>query len=447
MVQLTYYTLSALSFLLFIYVAYISLREKALRAVKMALISGTLLALVFLLCAFKSPAYPELFTGILLFLSLIFVALLVPFGGFQKFETAIPTRQIDERDTMFSRNELLPETEQYTNYYCKNPEKLKKDEKFRNKPGLLSPDSVYYEPKTFRAARVNGNILNRVKQNTYFPAVRIPQKQEKKDLTKFLKAWSLQLGAHSAGITTLKNTHFYSHKGRGNRYGETITNSHTHALAFTVEMNHQLVQSAPRGTMIMESTQQYLSSGIIALQVAEYLSEMGYEARAHIDGNYEVVCPLVARDAGLGEIGRMGLLMTPKLGPRVRIAVVTTNAPLQESKFRPDASVIDFCTLCKKCATACPSKSIPFNHRSHVEGSLRWQINSETCFTYWTTIGTDCGKCMQVCPYSHPNNALHNVIRWGIRNNWLFRRIALLFDDFFYGKHHGHQKFPSWIKQ
>jgi len=160
-----------------------------------------------------------------------------------------------------------------------------------------------------------------------------------------------------------------------------------------------------------------------------------------------VVCPLVARDAGLGEIGRMGLLMTPKLGPRVRLAVVTTNAPLQENKTRLDTSVIDFCALCKKCATACPSQSIPHEGRSQIEGALRWQIHSETCFTYWATIGTDCGKCMQVCPYSHPNNALHNSIRWGIGNNWLFRRLALAFDNLFYGKHHGSQKIPSWIKQ
>lgn len=64
------------------------------------------------------------------------------------------------------------------------------------------------------------------------------------------------------------------------------------------------------------------------MQLAEFMRSIGYPARAHIDGSYRVVCPLVARDAGLGEIGRMGLLMTPELGPRVRIAVVTTDLPL-----------------------------------------------------------------------------------------------------------------------
>ena len=37
----------------------------------------------------------------------------------------------------------------------------------------------------------------------------------------------------------------------------------------------------------------------------------------------------------------MGLLMTPRLGPRVRIAVVTTDLELLPDKATPDASMID----------------------------------------------------------------------------------------------------------
>ena len=63
-----------------------------------------------------------------------------------------------------------------------------------------------------------------------------------------------------------------------------------------------------------------------------------------------MIAPLVARDAGLGEIGRMGLLMTPRLGPRVRLGVVTTDLPLAPNEAGDDLSVLDFCTRCKKCA-------------------------------------------------------------------------------------------------
>jgi ferredoxin len=96
--------------------------------------------------------------------------------------------------------------------------------------------------------------------------------------------------------------------------------------------------------------------------------------------------------------------------------------------------MIDFCERCLKCADACPSKSISFEGRKEIDGVKRWQINSESCFTYWCTAGTDCAICMRSCPYSHPDNFLHNIVRAGIKQSVLFRELALKMDDFFYGR-------------
>ncbi len=70
-------------------------------------------------------------------------------------------------------------------------------------------------------------------------------------------------------------------------------------------MDHELISAAPAGAVVMESAREYLQSGVIATQMALTLRNLGYEASSHIDGNYDLICPLVARDAGLGEIGRM----------------------------------------------------------------------------------------------------------------------------------------------
>ena len=74
--------------------------------------------------------------------------------------------------------------------------------------------------------------------------------------------------------------------------------------------------------------------------------------------------------------------------------------------------MLDFCTICKKCADNCPSHSIPAGDREPIDGGLRWAIDADSCFRYWNAIGTDCGRCMTVCPYSHPDNAAHNLVRW-----------------------------------
>jgi reductive dehalogenase len=209
-------------------------------------------------------------------------------------------------------------------------------------------------------------------------------------------------------------------------------------------MNRDFIRNAPNACCILESSQKYVDSGIIANLVAQYLRDQGYPARAHIDGEYEVVCPLVARDANLGEIGRMGLLMTPKLGPMVRIAVVTTSAPLVEDRKNEDLSVVEFCRICKKCAEVCPSQAIAFTDRKEIKGVNRWQINQEACFTYWCKAGTDCARCVSVCPFAHPDNFLHNVVRHGIRNSKLFQIFALKMDNLIYGRKPARLKLPEW---
>ena len=137
--------------------------------------------------------------------------------------------------------------------------------------------------------------------------------------------------------------------------------------------------------------------------------------------------------------------MTPKLGPRVRISVVSTNLPISYGQVVPDRTTLHFCHLCKKCARVCPSAAIPEGPREDIDGQERWKIDSERCYHFWTTSGTDCGRCITVCPFSHPDDAFHRFIRWGIKNNLLFRYLAIKLDDLFYGRKPAIRPLPDWI--
>lgn len=431
---------------IFAYVSIISCIEKEYRAARVSLLLFLLTGILFLLLnLIDFPVKETIIVALLVVIWFSVIILLVPFNPKVHGEFQIPTKKHDERNVMFSRNELQPGTEKFDSYYSKYPHQKEFDDKFREKPGLLSPEAKLYHLYSFTSANANLEVIEILKS-----AVNGDISTDKKEVvagnvTRYIKSWCKQLGVHTVGVTELKDYHVYSHKGRGDLYGKEIRNNHTYAIAITVEMEHDMIQTAPHGPVVMESTQQYLNAGTVALQIAHFIRNLGYSARAHIDGNYEVICPLVARDAGLGEIGRMGLLMTPKLGPRVRIAVVTTDIPLAIDKKNDLSSVVDFCEICKKCADICPSRSIPTSSREKIDGVLRWKINSESCFTYWCTTGTDCGRCMAVCPYSHPNNFMHTFIRWGIKNSYIFRRFALYMDDLFYGRKPKSRKLPRWI--
>jgi len=365
----------------------------------------------------------------------------------QKFAPQTPIIQFDERQTMFSRNELKVDSDRFKAYYKENPEHKVKDDIWRSKPGLLSSESVFYHPSTFAAAKASFLAIEKLGPHIKGEPASNKKPTDPMQLSTFVKKWLKKQGMASVGITEMHSYHYYHTKGRRDTYNSKVTTKYPYGIAFTIEMDEQMMQAAPKGSAIMESAEKYLKSGVPAVQLAYFIREMGYNAQAHIDGNYEVVCPLVAKDAGLGEIGRMGLLMTPKLGPRVRIAVVTTDAPLVPDKETDIAhSMNEFCHYCKKCANVCPSKSIPHDGRKIQDKVLRWKIDSESCFTYWQTVGTDCGRCMAVCPYAHANNWLHNFIRFGIKHSNLFRRLAVVLDDVFYGKKPPIKKMPKWIE-
>lgn len=351
-----------------------------------------------------------------------------------------------EADAVLSRRLLKPDTAEYEKYYKEHPEYKLKDDGARENPGLLSENAVFYDPVTFGVSEANFTLTEHLHALENFPHNQDQKVVDKKLSSRFIKKWLLQTGAHSVGFTALEDHHLYSHKGRGKRSGEPISKEFPHAIAITVEMNYQMMKFAPAGPTVMESAEQYLHSGILATKLALFIKNSGYNAKAHIDGHYEVICPLVAADAGLGVIGRMGLLMTPGLGPRVRIAVVTTNLPLEYTKKRINNTPIDFCRKCKKCAAVCPSKAIPFGPAKEKHGSIRWKIDSEACYNYWTLTGTDCGRCVICCPYSHQDNWLHNFIRWGTKNNLLFRRMAVKFDNVFYGRNPKIRYLPDWLK-
>jgi len=433
--------------LFFVYAAEVSRRERERVAAKRFLASALLLSIPFFVTAFipfagKSLVFSLLMAGLAAGLLLF----LIPFGRNRAYCQVKPVGRIDERDTMFSRNELIRGTENFEDYYKRNPEKKKPDDRFRRNPGVLQPGTTQYHPLYFASADASFETIAALRGFVDGTVAEEKVRVDAGDMSRYIKNWSKKLGAVNCGITKLQDYHIYSTGGRGERYGKKFVKHHRFAIAFTVEMSHEMIQTAPAGTMVMESGQQYLESGRIALQVAQFIRNLGYEARAHIDGNYEVVCPLVARDAGLGEIGRMGLLMTPKSGPRVRISVVTTNLSLVTDEPLHDFSFVDACMHCKKCADVCPSGAISFNNREIINGSLRWQINQESCFTFWTIAGSDCGRCISVCPYSHPNNGLHNLVRTGMHNSAVFRKVALKMDDIFYGRKPAPKPVPEGLQ-
>jgi len=126
-----------------------------------------------------------------------------------------------------------------------------------------------------------------------------------------------------------------------------------------------------------------------------------------MDGNYLLTAPFTAEAAGLGELGRMGILITKEYGPRLRLGVVTTDLELNTDQ-RENFGMKEFCKICNKCAENCPSGAIDEEDPGQLNGEERWKTEVEKCFKVWQMSGTDCGICISSCPFAQ-NLALEKI--------------------------------------
>ena len=369
-------------------------------------------------------------------------------------------RRFDERETVFSRNRALrPGSEQYLRFYAQHPEYEKYDTARRKlggpvgKPGLI--DKPHEKPNLAASvASVNFSLHLSVpdivtpKGYTGFSGERLSLSP--KEATERVKGFGRHLGAGLIGVTELEPSWIYSHRGEifhenWEDWGREIDLNHKYAIVFTTEMSFEMIAAAPHTPTSIESRVQYAKGAAIATQLAAFIANLGYAAAANHFRHYDLLLVPAAVDAGLGEMGRFGYLITKKYGPRVRLAAVTTDLPLIPDQ-PVDIGVEDFCNSCKKCAICCPSNSIPMADQREVNGSLRWKLDEETCFEYWGKVGTGCNICMRVCPWSHAGTLPHQLIKVLVSRNRLARRLFATMDDIFYGKKPKSKDAPAWAR-
>lgn len=380
------------------------------------------------------PLKDWLFGAVFILFTLFLLVLFLP--SLKRRSVEIPGKQkkVDERDVIFARFDLGEGTKDYQEYYKRRPELQKTDEDIRRIPDILAPSHFGKDPASFSLAQVEFDFLEH--QLTQVEGEVFPEKTQysASENTRIVKNIAKYLGAELCGISFLDQTYVYSHVGRGpDQYGQKIVLNHEYAVVFAVEMDLGMVASAPGAPVIVETAKKYVEAAKISITVASFIRRLGYAARAHIAGsNYKAMLPPLAWKAGLGELGRLGILITGTFGPRIRLGLITTDLPLL-----PDSPEIlgvqDFCNKCQKCARNCPAHAIPSGDKSEENGVLKWTLNREECYRFWRKAGTDCAICVAVCPYSKPDNSFHNFIRRVAERSSFAQSLSIRADDLFYG--------------
>ena len=260
--------------------------------------------------------------------------------------------------------------------------------------------------------------------------------------TRDIKKTATYFGADLVGVCELDRRWVYSNSfnilTRESKPIE-IPEEYKYAIVMAHEMDYDLLKYAPAEVANAAVGLGYTRMAFTAGLVAQFIRGLGYKAIPC--GNDTTRSIPFAMQAGLGELGRNGILITPEYGPRVRLSKVFTNLPLVADQ-PIDFGVTEFCSKCEKCADACPAQAIIYGGRiikphnmSNASGELKWPINAEKCLTFWGANGADCGACIRACPFNKHMGWFHRTARWFVDHAGFGDSFYVKVDDLLgYGK-------------
>ncbi len=361
--------------------------------------------------------------------------------------------RFDQRNTLFSRprdpEKSSPEIlEMGRKHY--GVRRFKEDEGYTLLDWAFAMGAWYLE-RWWGFGNITGNEglyewfpdQSQIAQRDRIPEGRRYAASDPEEMTRIVKKAAVYLGASAVGICRLNPKWIYSHRFDPRNLAhepiDDIPEDCTTAIVMVHEMDYTLMKTAPAYGENAATGRGYSVMAHTAASVAHFLRDLGYKAIP--SGNDTALSIPLAVDAGLGEMGRNGLLITPGFGPRVRISKVLTNLSLVPDKpIR--IGVQAMCEVCGKCAKSCPGRAITLDEPafegptiSNNPGIYKWYINPEKCFQFWVKNRGDCANCIRVCVFNKPNTPLHRFVRWHVKNLPQLDHLYLKMDDVFgYGK-------------
>jgi epoxyqueuosine reductase len=222
-------------------------------------------------------------------------------------------------------------------------------------------------------------------------------------MSEEIKRAARTYGADLVGIAALDRRWVYAAERDGTPV--EIPVSHMRAVVMAIAMDPDAIQASPSFVAAAAVGVGYSRMAFAIACLAEFIRSLGF--RAIPMGNDTALSIPLAIDAGLGELGRHGLLVTREYGPCVRICKVFTDMPLTPDE-PVSSGLATTCRSCQKCADACevgaisrdPEPSFEIVCRSNNPGIKRWAVDHDKCYCFWIENGQDCSTCIAACPFT-----------------------------------------------
>lgn len=201
---------------------------------------------------------------------------------------------------------------------------------------------------------------------------------------------------------------------KGMLAGDPTTFEFPYAVTFAVEIPESAaLASMEKPSVEMREAYKMCNKKLKAAGelVVQTLTAAGYKARfidpAQRINPEKLLGPIsqkaIATQAGMGWIGKNGLLITEKFGPRQRMGAVLTDMPVA----RKAKLIENKCGDCTACIDHCAMKVLKPSSFKHHPESRDVVIDWAKCGVYEAKLIGDgskpemaCGRCVSRCPFS-----------------------------------------------
>ena len=170
------------------------------------------------------------------------------------------------------------------------------------------------------------------------------------------------------------------------------------AIVLGMEMNYENISTAPDPPAGLESLRIYAELGEATNKLTDFIRSKGFRAIACHPLGGPILYPAMAVNAKMGKIGRQGLLITKKFGPRQRLSLISVNINNLPNNKNEEFDISKYCEKCRRCLNFCPVKAILEVPIVNDNGTIT-RIDSDKCFEYFYKT-TGCSVCIETCPFN-----------------------------------------------
>ena len=208
-----------------------------------------------------------------------------------------------------------------------------------------------------------------------------------KDVTQEIRQKAGELGFGEVGITKFDLRYVYKSKRNWVKF--------PHAICLAYEQEYEPTQTAPSLEAEGPHFGTYRIMGAVALDLADYIRSLGYHAQVHSPNDNSAPYIPMFVEAGLGQLGANGQLLSPHFGSRARLMVITTDAVVTYDQ-PIDYGIHAFCSICQVCVNRCPGRAL-MREKVWWRGIQKHKLIYRRCRPVMARY-EGCAVCMKVCP-------------------------------------------------